>query len=280
MTTEADLLLTPRHRGPDGTLSAALHLAVELAWSESKDGEHSAQRAAECVLRLGPSTQLPVETPAVMALRLGLKRDGLAPSTVNRYLAALSVVLRHGEEAGWGAAPRIRREREPEGRCRVLTPEEEADLRGRLRADWGEFSVFLVETGCRVGEAVGLRWEEVGEGSVHLRRTKGAKARRIPLTKRALAALASRPRTGAGPWSEVSTSAWNKAFARARDGAGLDREVVPHALRHTCASRLLAKGVALATVKEWLGHASITTTMRYAHLEAGALDAAARLLED
>ena len=58
-----------------------------------------------------------------------------------------------------------------------------------------------------------------------------------------------------------------------------DTQFIPHALRHTCASRLVQRGVSLLVVKEWMGHKSIVTTQRYSHLAAQNLFDAARVLE-
>lgn len=55
-----------------------------------------------------------------------------------------------------------------------------------------------------------------------------------------------------------------------------DPQFIVHTLRHTCASRLVQKGVPLAVVQKWMGHLNIQTTLRYAHLAPddlkGALD--------
>ena len=63
-------------------------------------------------------------------------------------------------------------------------------------------------------------------------------------------------------------------------GLAKDKEFVLHALRHTCASRLLFMGVDLVTIKEWLGHADIQTTMRYAHMAPNKLAHAAAILDN
>jgi site-specific recombinase XerD len=66
-----------------------------------------------------------------------------------------------------------------------------------------------------------------------------------------------------------------------REHLGLDRDeqFVIHALRHTFASRLVQRGVELATVSKLLGHRSLLTTMRYAHLAPHNLQAAVEVLD-
>jgi integrase len=57
-----------------------------------------------------------------------------------------------------------------------------------------------------------------------------------------------------------------------------DPQFVPHMLRHTCATRLSQSGVSLPVIKEWLGHTTIQTTIRYAHFNKKDLLSAAQAL--
>ena len=60
----------------------------------------------------------------------------------------------------------------------------------------------------------------------------------------------------------------------------LKAEFILHALRQTCASRLVNAGIDLYVIKEWLGHSSIQVTERYAHLAPQKLAHAALKLEE
>ncbi|TGR70319.1 site-specific integrase, partial [Mesorhizobium sp. M2D.F.Ca.ET.223.01.1.1] len=70
---------------------------------------------------------------------------------------------------------------------------------------------------------------------------------------------------------------WNEA--KAEVGLGADEQVVPHILRHTCASRLVQGGIDIRRVQMWLGHQTLSMTMRYAHLATNDLDGCVTVLE-
>jgi site-specific recombinase XerD len=70
---------------------------------------------------------------------------------------------------------------------------------------------------------------------------------------------------------------WNEAKIEA--GLGLDEQVVPHILRHTCASRLVQGGIDIRRVQMWLGHQTLAMTMRYVHLATNDLDSCVTVLD-
>ncbi len=198
----------------------------------------------------------------------------LAGATVNRALALLRHLLRlaHDEWELLDAVPRIRMERESEGRLRWLTPEEATKLLDACResrnADLTDLVEFALFTGMRRGEVLGLAWERVdrARGVVLLDVTKSGRRREVPLNGRADAVLARRGSKSAGPvfgtrrWDHFRT-AWDLAVGRAKL---VDFHF--HDLRHTFASWAVQRGATLQEVKDLLGHSSLAMTLRYGHL--------------
>jgi type 1 fimbriae regulatory protein FimB/type 1 fimbriae regulatory protein FimE len=67
----------------------------------------------------------------------------------------------------------------------------------------------------------------------------------------------------------MTDSAIRKLVARAGENAGLELEVHPHMLRHSCGYYLANKGTDTRAIQAYLGHRSITHTVRYTELAAG-----------
>ena len=82
-------------------------------------------------------------------------------------------------------------------------------------------------------------------------------------------------------WGSPTQDQVNHHWDHIRSIMGLieDKDFTPHVCRHTCASRLVQGRMDLRRVKDWMGHKSIQTTMRYAHLNAHALAEGLSILE-
>ena len=165
----------------------------------------------------------------------------------------------------------------------------------------GQFALLwslMVHSGIRRGEALGLNWADLdfADGTVNIasistpesrgrsraRRTKGKRARNIPLPEELVRELkATMLRRGASPKDPVfpleeggserlDFGRFYRAWDNALKAAGLPKRAYkPHELRHTFATRALAAGVPVPTLSKLLGHADSTVTMKvYAHVIA------------
>jgi integrase len=210
----------------------------------------------------------------------------LTGATINRALALLRHLLRlaHDEWEVLDVVPRIRMERESEGRLRWLTPEEASRLleacRGSRNADLIDLVEFALFTGMRRGEVLSLTWERVdrARGVVLLDVTKSGRRREVPLNGRADAVLARR---GSHAHGRVFGSNWN-TYRNAFEGAVARAKLEDfhfHDLRHTFASWTVQRGATLQEVKDLLGHSTLAMVMRYAHLSPEHLRSAVARLD-
>jgi len=219
--------------------------------------------------------------------------DGFKPASVNRMLIILRYSLNKAIE--WGVpgitvnpAAGIKTLAENNKIERYLTTEEAERLKAALEASTHPllkfFVVFLLVTGARRGEALGAKWSDIdlSRGVWRVPLAKSGKARHIVLSDSAIDCLvALKKKCASAPNSAVRNSpylfpSWrtgklitSSLYARwhaARKKAGLE-DLRLHDLRHSFASALVNNGVPLFEVQKLLGHASISTTERYAHLQ-------------
>ena len=273
------------------TLKQALDRAVELDWHERKSGTKLRANGQEAVDFFGPTMTLDrITTDRVDEYIAHLRKKGNANGTINRKTAALSKMLSIARDRGGVASkPRIQRKRETQGHIHYLTEQEETTALSIL-SQWGKDEeadtfIILIDTGIRPSELWRLTARDVAldTGLIHLWENKTDHPRSIPMTTRVKDIMARRVElTPSGQALFPYDSFWfERSWNRMKDTMGLadDREFIPYALRHTCASRLVQRGVKLAVVKEWMGHKSVVTTMRYAHLAPGNLADAVQVLE-
>jgi len=252
---------------------------VDFVGGEGRDGPE----------RDGPEKVTPADVRSYMS---SLSESGLAPTSVRRAQSALRTYFGFLLEEGvTDQDPTEGLESPKVGRPLpdVLSFEEVLGLLGAPRLDspvyWRDKAILevLYATGVRVSELIGLKVAnldlEVGLCTVW---GKGAKERMVPFGGPARVSLdrylqdvrpeLDRGSSGGhvflnrkgGPLSR--TAIWNLVRDAAR-AAGLSKKVSPHTLRHTFATHLLEGGADLVVVQELLGHADISTTQIYTHLD-------------
>ena len=217
-------------------------------------------------------------------------RRGLSPKSLQRRLSAIRSfyqwLLKHGRIAA-NPAGGIRAPKAPRKLPQVLDADEAkalvevpTDAPQGLR-DRAMLELFY-SSGLRLSELCALRWRDLHleEGLVDVR-GKGGKERIVPVGSHARAALRDwRADTRAGDDDPVFPGRGGKPIGaravqiRMRQLAqrqGLFKRVHPHLLRHTFASHVLESSGDLRGVQELLGHADISTTQIYTHLDFGHL---------
>ena len=131
---------------------------------------------------------------------------------------------------------------------------------------------LIIYSGCRLGEVLSLKWEDVdfNDSCLRLKDSKTGK-RTIPLNDSAIEVLHNvqkqedNPYVFCGNKKGTHLVTVQKTWDRIRKKAGIS-DVRIHDLRHSFASFMIKNGVSLFEVSKLLGHSNIATTMRYAHL--------------
>ncbi len=212
------------------------------------------------------------------------KQRGLRDSSINRHFAFLRHALMLAVKDGkMSRNPMAGVKFFPEAqRTRFLTNPELKRLKGVMSKTEWKLVAFAVETGLRREEQFSLRWDQVSleTSTVTLPLPKGGKTRHVPLTEGAKCILRSLDSFLRSPWvfpslgdpmrPMDSLAFMRRAYEPALRKAGISGACW-HTLRHTAASRRIMAGVDLFSVKEFLGHQDIETTLRYVHLAPGHL---------
>jgi integrase len=261
---------------------------ADKLWKSKRDYKGALSITNELIRMLGENTLVHrIDDDSVDALVEEWDNKDLADQSINNKLSKLSKLLKYARKKRLiQSLPLIElRPQDPNGRMRFLLPDEEKTLFAHMNEQDRAFCTFLLYTGGRFNESRSIEWRDVQANyySVTFRQTKNGKFRTVPLTAQAKDALAwCKDKGFEQPFAFITSyTGFRQRWQTARNKTPmkLDDGVIPYVLRHTCASRLAQNGVDVAVIKEWMGHASINTTLRYAKLNAKPLEAAAAILE-
>jgi integrase/recombinase XerC len=230
---------------------------------------------------------------------LASRRQGrrpLSPRSLSQTLSAVRAFHRWLDRRAGVSNAAIALVRGPRVVPGVPRPVSEDQARGLIaepaldpdREDWEvardqALITLLYGCGLRISEALSLRRGDAPLGESLRITGKGGKTRIVPvlpMVREALDAYVAayplslapneplfRARRG-GPYSPRHAQAMMQLL---RGRLGLPASATPHALRHSFATHLLGAGADLRSIQELLGHASLSTTQRYADVDAAAL---------
>ncbi len=252
--------------------------------------------ALEDFLSLAPS-----DLRAFLARRRAEEIDG---RSLQRALSALRSLARHLEREGAGSASAFGAIRAPRAARRLprplSVPDAKAVASAETRADEPREPWILARdaavlalcygAGLRISEALSLRRADAPVGDVDAVTIvgKGGKQRGATIVRPVRVAIedylrlcpyvlkADGPLFVGAKGGPLSPRIIQLAMERLRGALGLPDSATPHALRHSFATHLLARGGDLRTIQELLGHASLSTTQVYTAVDGARLIAAYR----
>jgi integrase/recombinase XerC len=239
--------------------------------------------------RLGPQ-----DVRAFMAAR---RATGIGSRSLMRSLAGVRSFARFLERNGKGKVGALAAVRTPKipktlPKPLAIAPAKrlaDADIRaGEARAPWilardAAVLALLYGSGLRISEALGLKRGDMpapGQGDAIVVTGKGNKQRMVPVLPQVSQSIADYaavcpydlPADGplfVGARGKVlSPRIVQLAMERLRGALGLPDTATPHALRHSFATHLLARGGDLRAIQELLGHASLSTTQIYTAVDS------------
>jgi integrase/recombinase XerC len=215
-------------------------------------------------------------------------------SSVCRRLSAIRSFLRHARDQGWTGrdvgklvpSPKMSRTlpeflKIEEMEELLQAPDASLPLGRRDRA----LLELMYGSGLRVSEAVGLSRKDLDlQGGWVKVLGKGSKERTVPFgppARQALEEYLNDPRWQAGGpeaplflnyrGTRLSARSVARILVKQLVRVASSKTLSPHGLRHSFATHLLAAGADLRTIQELLGHARLSTTQRYTHVDLGAL---------
>ena len=224
-----------------------------------------------------------------------IRKGTLAPKTCNNCLGTLKKILNDAVE--WNKLSRnpaqsVKLLKIPQQKVEIFNQSEILQLLSaseRLFPNEFELFVFALNTGCRIGECCGLKWDSVDLNRLIItiesifdkkldriaKRTKGKRARLVPINPEVFDLLVRMKNEQRRTESDLVFSRCDykkithKTFQKILKKAGIPNEQKPrrsfHTLRHTFASEYMKNGGSLYQLQHILGHSTSKQTEQYAH---------------
>jgi integrase len=236
---------------------------------------------------------LPKLTTAMIEKYKIARSNEVKPATVNRELTLLKHMLTKAVEWGYlkrNSASSVRLFKEPPGRLRYLEVEEIKRLLDSCNDPHAPhlrpIVIMALHTGMRLGEILGLQWQEIDSKRrlITITKTKNNERKIIPINDVLYDELVKLPKHVTSPYLFYHPDGTrlfhiHHSFHHALKKAGI-AEFRFHDLRHTFASHLAMLGVPLEIIGALLGHKDPKMTKRYAHLSPASLKVAVTTLQD
>src|SRR3989344_1951365 len=296
----------PINRGGQATEQEQLFAQFAWKWFDEyvvSNNKYSEQRTKKYILG---ATLVPffgkipvgqITTYHIEQYKAQLIREGITPKTINNRLTVLSKCLNTAHE--WlgleTTPPKIKWLKCPPSQTDYFSPEECELLLSHAEGVVCEMILTALRTGMRQGELKGLQWSSIDwqNQSITVRHSrcdykkalgspKSNRERHIPIDIDVYEILYKRKKSTGYVFLDVDKQPFDhkRIIRRLTDvckKADL-RRITWHKLRHTFASHLAMRGAPLPVVQMLLGHSTIATTMRYAHVAPSTLRTAIDML--
>ena len=276
------------------TKMPTLSEATRVVYKRRKNGTKSATNfligMKHNIKALGDLPVNKITRPMVNKMMDILKQEHKnSNAVVNRKMGYLRVVLQEMEEDGFIEMIKMPKPRPTKNtKVHYLTKDMEDELlKYLIQNDYYEaFDIVscLIDLGCRVNELLNLekRFVDFDNNQINFNERKNDQAVAVPMTNRVkdIMKIFCCNKKDFDKVFSLNYSDLNAIWQKARKYLGYaDKKFYTiHLCRHTCASRLVQRGVPILLVKDWLGHEDIENTMIYAHLAPKALHSVVEVL--
>jgi len=262
-----------------------------LAWSEKQhlSHYHNTLRANKYLLPEFGNLSLREITPGLLEqYKCRLVSQGLSPNTILKILYLLSSIFEYAalsDDSLTNPVRKVKRMRIP---IKSMTSFTEDEIEALLQAASDNSNqvaaiALAAYAGLRASEVLGLEWSNIDLEKKEIRicqtvvrgelrpTTKSGRPRIIDIQKRLHTILLEHMKMVGNEGFVTQTYSGNGYhkvqgfFSKVMAKAGITRKAGFHALRHAFATRAIQRGVDLLTLKDWMGHSTIETTMRYVH---------------